>query len=216
MDFALKWLVEKEVYLRIPLAESSELTWRLRVSCVLPPCNTAHVMVMVDMYIFLFFGVPFLDRAFHFARLATHAAFVDGIALPILNPEAMMRCKTWRDHSGGMLHMLPGWDVLGVYYHQVYNDEEGRWRQPHIEHCRALMLSRTCLQTWRILKHEIHDYDSDLQKNILHNSIRSGWRNSTRGRDRVGWWNLFWARNACTKSACCAIVACGLHEGWKL
>jgi len=65
-------------------------------------------MVMVDIYIFLFFGVPFLDRAIHFARLATHAAFVDGIALPILNPEAMMRCKTWRDHSDGMLHMLPG------------------------------------------------------------------------------------------------------------
>lgn len=53
------------------------------------------------------------------------------------------------------------------------------------------------------------------KKNILHNLIRPGWRNSTRGRDRVGWWNLFWARNACTKSACCTIVACGLHEGWK-
>lgn len=144
---ALKWLVEKAVskdsFIRIV-----RIDIRLTVSCVLPPCNTAHVMVMVERYIFLVFGVSFLDRAFHFARLATHAAFVDGIALPILNPEAMMRFQTWRDHSGGMLHMLPGWDVLGVYDHQVYNDEEGGWCQPHIEHCRALMLSRTCLQTW--------------------------------------------------------------------
>ena len=54
------------------------------------------------------------------------------------------------------------------------------------------------------------------KKNFLHNAIRPGWRNSTRGRDRVGWWNLFWARNACTKSTCCTIIACHLHEGWNL
>lgn len=59
---------------------------------------------------------------------------------------------------------LSGWDVLGVYYHQVYNDEEGRLCQPHIEHCRALILSRTCLQTWsedtQAWNSWLWDYDS--------------------------------------------------------
>ncbi len=112
--FALTWLVEKELYLRIPLSWTNYCQ-----NCHWPEHWECHVLChlaiphMYDndwwgVYISRFSEIPFLFCVFRrywptelsiLARLATHPAFVDGIALPILNPEAMMRCKTWRDYG---------------------------------------------------------------------------------------------------------------------